>query len=181
MGILLGPNSVEYWRAWGTPHLFFCHGVDDGLSTVGAVIPPGPDLAALDGNLTAATPTPPQGWAARLVCLSHRKTGGSTSGCWTFVVWYPPGFPWVKPLVWEPRGGTPLLCCVNDRVRALPFHGTSHSGVAGERVVREGGFVLDFGLFPASDPKARVLLESTASPSAYGSRSLSARELGDLS
>jgi hypothetical protein len=40
--------------------------------------------------------------------------------------------------------------------------------------------VLDFGLFPASDPKARVLLESSASPSGYGSRSLLARELGDL-
>jgi hypothetical protein len=133
-GIPLGPDSVEYWRAWGMPHLFFCHGVDDGLSTVGAVIHPGPDLAALDGNLTAATPTP-GGWAARSVCLSHRETGGSTSGCWTFVVWYPPGFPWVEPLVWEPQGGTPLLCCVNNRVWALPFHGTCHSGVAGERVV----------------------------------------------
>ncbi len=96
-------------------------------------------------------------------------------------MWYPPGFPWVKPLVWELQGGTPLLCCVNDRVRALPFHGTCHLGVAGERVVQEGGLVLDFGLFPASDPEARVLLESSPSPSGYGSRSLSsARELGDL-
>ena len=80
-GIPLGPDSVEYWRAWGMPHLFFCHGVDDGLSTVGAVVPLGPNLAALDGNLTAVTLTPPQGWAVRLVCLSHRKTGGLTSSC----------------------------------------------------------------------------------------------------
>jgi hypothetical protein len=180
VGIPLGPDSVEYWRAWGAPHLFFCHGVDNGLSLVGAFIPPDPDLAALDGNLTAAIPTPPQGWAARSVCLSHRETGGSTSGCWTFVVWYPPGFPWVELLVWEPQGGAPLLCCINNRVQALPFHGTRHSGVAGERVVREGGLVLDFGLFPASDPKTRVLLESSASPSGYGLHSLLARELGDL-
>ena len=39
---------------------------------------------------------------------------------------------------------------------------------------------MDFGLFPASDPTARVLLESSGSPSGYGARSLSARELGDL-
>ena len=47
-------------------------------------------------------------------------------------------------------------------------------------VEREDGLVLDFGLFPASDLTARVLLESSGSPSGYGSRSLSARELGDL-
>ncbi len=45
-GIPLSPNSVEYWRAWGTSHLFFCHGVDNNLSMVGAVVPPGPNLAA---------------------------------------------------------------------------------------------------------------------------------------
>ncbi len=52
--------------------------------------------------------------------------------------------------------------------------------MAGERVVSEEGLVLDFGLFPASDPEARVLLESSASPSGYRSRSLLARELGNL-
>jgi hypothetical protein len=39
---------------------------------------------------------------------------------------------------------------------------------------------LDFGLFPASEPTARVLVESSGSPSGYGSRCLSPRELGDL-
>ncbi len=39
---------------------------------------------------------------------------------------------------------------------------------------------MDFGLFPASDLEARVLLESSASPSGYGTCSLLARELGDL-
>jgi hypothetical protein len=44
-----------------------------------------------------------------------------------------------------------------------------------------GGWVCsDFGLFPASDPGAQVLLESLASPSGYGSCSLSARELENL-
>jgi hypothetical protein len=114
------------------------------------------------------------------VSLSHADTGGSTSGRWVLAVWYPPGYPWVEPLTWEPRGGTPLLCCVNDRVAARPFLGTRRTGVAGICVERENGLVLDFGLFPASDLTARVLLESSGSPSGYGSRSLSARELGDL-
>ena len=39
---------------------------------------------------------------------------------------------------------------------------------------------LDFGLFPAFEPTARVLVESSGSPSGYGSRCLSTRELGDL-
>jgi hypothetical protein len=40
--------------------------------------------------------------------------------------------------------------------------------------------VLDFGLFPVSDPSARVIVESSLSPSGYGSRRLTAWELGDL-
>jgi hypothetical protein len=40
--------------------------------------------------------------------------------------------------------------------------------------------VLDFGLFPASDPLARVIVEKSSSPSGYGLRPLMARELGNL-
>ena len=97
------------------------------------------------------SPAPPQGWTSRSVCLSHADTGGSTSGRWVLAVWYPPGHPLVEPLTWEPRGGTPLMCCVNDRVAARPFLGTRWSGVAGKCVKREEGVVMDFGLFPASD------------------------------
>ena len=163
----LGPDSGEYWGAWLTPHLFFFHGTDDDEATA---VEPG----------SRVPPAPPQGWTSRSVCLSHADTGGSTSGRWGLAVWYPPGYPWVEPLAWEPRGGTPLLCCVNDRVAARPFLGTRRSGIAGKCVEREEGFILDFGLFPASNLTAQVLLESSGSPSGYGSRSLSARELGDL-
>ena len=38
----------------------------------------------------------------------------------------------------------------------------------------------DFGLFPASDPSARVIVESASSPLGYGLRRLTARELGNL-
>ena len=40
--------------------------------------------------------------------------------------------------------------------------------------------MLDFGLFPASEPAAQVLVKLSGSPSGYGSRRLSARELRDL-
>jgi hypothetical protein len=95
-------------------------------------------------------------------------------------VWYPLGLPWVEPLTWEPWGGTQLLCYVNNRKYATPFLGQRRTGAAGERVVRVEGLVLDFGLFPASDPSAWVIVESSLSPLGYGLRRLMARELGVL-
>ena len=166
-GIPLGPDLGEYWGAWLTPHLFFYNGTNDSVATVA-----GPE--------TVVPPAPLRGWTSRSVHLNHGDTGGSTSGRGTFEVCYPPCRPWVEPLEGEPQGGTPLLCCVNDRVPARPFLGPCHSGVAGECVVREEGLVLNFGLFPASEPDAWVLLESSGSPSGYGLRTLSARELDDL-
>jgi len=157
--IPLGPDSGEYWGAWLTHHLFFFDGTDDGVA---AAVGPGVRVSL----------APPQGSTSRLVCLSHANTGGSTSRRWVLAV--------VEPLTWELRGGTLLLCCVNDRVASWPFLGTRRSGVAGKCVEWEEGVVMDFGLFPASDLTARVLLESSGSPSGYGLRSLSARELGDL-
>ena len=47
-------------------------------------------------------------------------------------------------------------------------------------MIRVNGLVLDLGLFPASEPSARVLVATADSPSGYGSRRLSGRELGDL-
>ncbi len=86
----------------------------------------------------------------------------------------------MEPLTWEPRGGTPLLCCVNNRKYAMLFLGQRWMGAAGEWVVRIEGLVLDFGLFLASDPSARVIVELSSSPSGYGSCHLMAQELGDL-
>ena len=86
----------------------------------------------------------------------------------------------MEPLTWEPRGGTPLLCCVNGREYARPFLGPRGSEAVGSGVVRTEGLVSDFGLFLASDPSARVIVESSLSPSGYGSRRLTARELGNL-
>ena len=140
-GIPLGTDLGEYWGGWLMPHLFFCNGTNDSVATV-------------VGPAAVVPPAPPWRWTSCLVCLSHGATGGSTLGQWTFAVRYPPGCPWVEPLEWEPRGGTTLLCCVNDRVAALPFLGLRRSGLVGECVVWEEGHVLDFGLFPTSDPRA---------------------------
>ena len=164
------PLCPKYWDAWTTTHVFYCLRADNNrLSSSEA-----------RGAPLLQPPPPPRMWAARSVCLAHSDTGRSTSGHWTFVVWYPPGHHWVEPLTWEPRGGKPLLCCVNDREYARPFLGPRGSGAAGSGVVRAEGLVSDFKLFQASDPSARVIVESSSSPSGYGSRRLTARELGNL-
>jgi hypothetical protein len=52
--------------------------------------------------------------------------------------------------------------------------------VAGEQVVWADGFVMDYGLFPASDSSALDLVDPSGSPTGYRSWRLSVRELGDL-
>ena len=69
---------------------------------------------------------------------------------------------------------------MNGREYARPFLGPRGSEAVGSGVVRTEGLVSDFGLFLASDPSARVIVESSLSPSGYGSRRLTARELGNL-
>ena len=169
-GLPLGPDAAKYWDAWTTTRMFYCLGVGDSISS----------LSNDRGVPLLRAPPPPRGWTARSVCLAHSDTGGSTSGRWSFVMWYPPGLPWVETLTWEPRVGTPLLCCMNDREYARLFLGPRGSGAAGASVVRVEGLVMDFGLFPASDPSAQVVVESSSSPSGYGLHRLTARELGNL-
>ncbi len=92
----------------------------------------------------------------------------------------PPGPPLGEASHVGATGGTPLLCCVYDRKYATLFLRQQRTGAAGEWVVRGEGLVLDFGLFPASDPLVWVIVESLLSPLGYGSRRLTARDLGDL-
>ena len=60
------------------------------------------------------------------------------------------------------------------------FLGQHRRGTARERVVQTEGLVSNLGLFPASDPLARVIVELSLSPLGYGSWRLTAWELGDL-
>ncbi len=64
-----------------------------------------------------------------------------------------------------------MLCCVNNRKYARPFLGPRGLEAAGSGVVRTEGLVLDL---------ARVIVELSSSPSGYGLRRLTARELGNL-
>ena len=171
-----GPDSAGYWATWTAPHLFFDLGVDASGGGSETKLQEGPDQVT---DAVAQLWSPP-GWTVRSVCLSHAETGGGTSGRWTFFIWYPPGHPWCEPAIWEPRNGTPLLCCVNDRVRSTPHLGTRPVREVGVRVEWVDGLAMDSGLFPASSPSARVLVESSGSPTGYGSWVLSAHELGDL-
>ncbi len=91
-----------------------------------------------------------------------------------------PGHLCCEPITWEPRGGTPLLVCINDRVHAVPYLGQRTVGTVGKSVERVDGLELDFRMFPASEPSARVLVKTSGSPTGYGSRRLSGRELGNL-
>ena len=63
--IPLGPDSVEYWGSWTTPHLFYCLGSDDSVAWGGSTHHP-------SGTTAIA---PPPGWAARSVRLAHHETG----------------------------------------------------------------------------------------------------------
>ena len=83
-GLPLGPDSAKYWDACPTTHVFYCLGADDSIS--------------FSSISQGVVPLPPQGWTAHSVCLAHSDTGGLTLGRWSFVVWYPPGLPWVEPL-----------------------------------------------------------------------------------
>ena len=73
-----------------------------------------------------------------------------------------------------------MLCCVKDRKYATLFLGQHRTGMAGERVIRTEGLVLESGLFPESDPSAWVIVKLLLSPLGYGSWCLTVQELGDL-
>ncbi|KAL3786657.1 hypothetical protein ACHAW5_001375 [Stephanodiscus triporus] len=160
-----GPGADKYWERWRTTHVFFCLGSDT-------------EATGASQNLTA--PVCPPGWSSRSVTLSHWEAGGATTGRWTVVAWYPPLIPFSEPLPVIPQSWFPLFSYVKDRERALAHPSPPDGGVAVPRVVRVGGFVQDWGLFPASELAATVLVQCSASPSGYGSRRLTGAELGAL-
>jgi hypothetical protein len=79
-----------------------------------------------------------------------------------------------------PQSWFPLFCYVKDRERAEPHPSPPFGGTAVPLVVRIEGLVQDWGLFPASDLAARVLVQCSSSPSGHGSCLLTWLELGGL-
>jgi hypothetical protein len=112
------------------------------------------------GRLGGHRPPPcPTGWTSRSIALSHCGAGGATSGRWTVVVWYPPLLPFSEPLPVAPQAWFPLFCYVRDREAAVHHPTPPSGGIAVPKVVRFEGLVQDWGLFPASDLEAQVLVQ----------------------
>ena len=176
------PRSPQaYWDAWSTPHVFFCVAGDSEVEAWGGL------------GRRHAPPPPPRGWVARSVTLTHCEAGGGTSGRWTVVAWYPPACPVVEPAPLEAQPWFPIRACVNDRVAATPVPAVDapvdlppvaavvRSGGFGRRPRSSpGGVVQAWGLFPASDLSASVMVAASGSPSGWGTRSLSVMELAAL-
>ena len=96
------------------------------------------------------------------------------------VVWYLPLLPFSEPLPVAPQAWFPLFCYVRDREAAVHHPTPPSRGIAVPKVVRSEGLVQDWGLFPASDLEAQVLVQCSSSPSGYGARRLTGMELGGL-
>ena len=166
-----GRDSEVYWAYWRTPHVFF---YQDGDS----------DLVGRSGKTRPCAPT---NWEERVIHLSHWEAGGGTSSLWAIVVWYPPG---THPCDQIPLGSQPwfpMQACVNDRTCArwvLDDAPEPDMGLKKEVIRLQVGGQADvlyqFGLFPAHDLSAEVLLAASASPSGMGVRKLTWDELGLL-
>jgi hypothetical protein len=140
----------------------------------------GGDAEATGAPLVDHAPQCPPGWTSRSVTLGHWEVGGATSGQWMVVAWYLPGLPFAEPLPMILQPWFPLLSYVQDRERATPSPSAPLGGPAVAAVVRQEGWVQDWGLFPASDLSAQVLVQCSTSPLGYGSRCLTGLELGGL-
>ncbi len=108
-------------------------------------------------------------------------------------MWYPPNCPAVEPVPFSPHPWFPLCAFVNDRVVAtlipasealvdLPPVSTvvRSGGFPQFPGTKPGGFVHHWGLFPASDLGAMVLLAALGLHLGWGRRSLSPLELAAL-
>ena len=136
---------------------------------------------------------PPFGWTARSVSLTHCESGGATTGRWLLVAWYPPGHSAAMPAPIVPQPWFPIRAFVNDQAAAtpVPVAEVPEDLPPTSSVVPSGGtprvsgaplgsIIHQWGLFPASDLGARVLLASSGCPSGWGVRPLSWLELAAL-
>ena len=180
LSLPLGDRS--YWSQWATPHVFFASMGDSNLEEWGGHIPLRP------------TQLQPSGWTACSVSLTHCEAGGATTVRWSLVAWYPPGHPAAKPapIVRQPCW-FPIRAFVNNRAAAAPVPVAEVpknllpiplvvrlGGAAGVQGPPPGSIIHQWGLFPASDLGARVLLASSGCPSGWRVRSLSCLELAAL-
>jgi hypothetical protein len=163
-----------YWEQWATPHVFFVSTGDTDLKEWGGCIP------------FRSNPPLPSRWTACSVSLTHCEAGGATTSRWSLVAWYPPGrtAASLAPIALQPW--FPIWAFVNDRAAATPIPVAEapedlpptssvvrSGGTPGARGAPPGGIIHQWGLFPASDLGAQVLLASSGCPSGWGVRPLS--------
>jgi hypothetical protein len=79
-----------------------------------------------------------------------------------------------------PPGLVPHFCYVRDRELAVHHPTPPSGGISVPNVVRSEGLVQDWGLFPASELEAQVLVQCSSSPLGYGAQRLTLLELGGL-
>jgi hypothetical protein len=139
-------------------------------------------------------PQPPGGWTTRNLTLTHCEAGGGTSGRWELVGWYPPGVMAPSPVPIDPLPWFPIRSSVMDRVAARPVRATLSQGdslpvpvVVRHLVKSVGGgagpltdVVHQWGLFPALDLSASVLVVAVGSVPGLGVRRLTWLELTSL-
>ncbi len=144
-------------------------------------------------SLSCPPPTPPQGWVAKHMCLTHCKAGGATSGRWSVSVWYPPGCLNATLIPIIPHPWFPLWVFVNDRLAAIPVQADEvpvdlppvslviRSGsVPRLPGSRPNGLIQHWGLFPSFTINPTVLLKASGLPTGWGKRCLSPLELAVL-
>ncbi len=169
--------ATSYWRAWAVHHVFFVWGEDTDSDAPGG-----------RGRLAQV------GWTVRDVGLTHCEAGGSTSGSWRLVVWYPPSRKAPSPAPLDPLPWFPIRLSVLDWIPALPVRAClapadllpvaavvslATNVVSGGRGSGVGA-VHQWGLFPASDLTTPVLLSTVGSITGLGVRPLSWPELAAL-
>jgi hypothetical protein len=138
-------------------------------------------------------PLHPPGWSSRSVSLLHCEAEGGTTGCWSIVTWYLPSYPAADPAPLARQPWFPIWAFVNDQAAATPVPVADVPGdlpptpsvvcSGGKTRVRgapPGGVVHQWGFFPASDLRARVLLAASGCLSGWGVWPLSWLELAVL-
>jgi hypothetical protein len=181
--LLVSRLKTSYWRLWAVPHVFFLWARDTDLNAPRS-----------KGQLVQVAPQPPGGWALHALTLTHCEAGGATSGWWQLVGWFPPNLLAPNPVPVEPLPSFPIHWSVMDRVAATPVRSTllQANSLPVTAVVRlpveligagRGplvGVVHQWGLFPASDLSASVLVVVVGSVLGLGVCRLSWLELALL-
>ena len=154
--VLPGRSIVSYWDRWALPHVFYAP--------------------------LGWAERPPVGWTHRRQTFSHADLGGSTTARWILEVWYPPDAVPCEPETRPPQPHIPLASRLGDREGARACPPPPGFTTYPREVVREEGGpgVLSWGLFPHNTPEVDIVCACQFSPSGFGRRRATVRELADL-